>query len=91
MPDMLIRNVPEKVQDVLKQRAKGAGMSVQSYVLKLLEEHTERMTMREWLDMVAKRPEIPGVDAAPLIREVREEDERHWDEYLDERARRDDT
>ena len=91
MPDMLIRNVPEKVQGVLKQRAKGAGMSVQSYVVKLLEEHTERLTMREWLDMVATRPEIPGVDAAQLIREVREERERHWDEYLDERARRDDT
>ena len=91
MPDMLIRNVPEKVQGVLKQRAKGAGMSVQSYVVKLLEEHTERMTMREWLDKAAKLPKVPDLDAAQLIREVREERERHWDEYLDERARRDDT
>lgn len=87
MPDMLIRNVPEHVQSVLKRRAKEAGMSVQNYVAKLLEEHTERMTMKEWLDMVAQRPEIPGVDAAQVVREIREERERHWDELLDERER----
>lgn len=91
MPDMLIRNVPEQVQGVLKRRAKEAGMSVQNYVVKLLEEHTERMTMREWLDMVAERPKVADLDAAQLIREVREEGDRHWDEYLDERARRGDT
>ncbi|HWH31912.1 MAG TPA: hypothetical protein VNU01_04515 [Egibacteraceae bacterium] len=85
MPDMLIRNVPEAVQDVLKRRAKEAGMSVQRYVVKLLEEHTERMTMREWLDMVGQRPKVPGLDAAQAVREAREEDDRLWDEHLRDR------
>lgn len=87
MPDMLIRNVPETVQGVLKRRAKEAGMSVQNYVVKLLEDHTERMTMREWLDMAAKLPKVPGLDAAQLVREVREEEDRLLEELLDERAR----
>lgn len=86
MPDMLIRNVPEKVQGVLRQRAKGAGMSVQSYVVKLLEEHTERMTMREWLDTVRPHlPRVPGIDSAQVVREAREEDERLMEEHLRER------
>ena len=85
MPDMLIRNVPEKVQGVLRQRAKGAGMSVQSYVVKLLEEHTERMTMREWLDMVRPHRTLAGSVGADAVRESREEDDRLWDEHLRER------
>lgn len=88
MHDMLIRNVPEQVQGVLKRRAREAGMSVQNYVVKLLEEHTERLTMREWLEMVATRPKWPDFDAAQVVREAREERERHWDDYLDERARK---
>ena len=64
---------------------------MQKYVVKLLEEHTERLTMREWLDMAAKLPKVPGLDAAQLVREVREERDRHWDELLDERAHRDDA
>lgn len=85
MPDMLIRNVPEAVQDVLKRRAKEAGMSVQRYVVKLLEEHTERMTMREWLDMVRPHRTLPGSVSAWAVREAREEDDRLWDEHLRDR------
>lgn len=76
MPDMLIRNVPEQVQGVLKRRAKGAGMSVQNYVVKLLEEHTDRMTMREWLDMVRPHRTLSGSVAAQAVRDAREEEDK---------------
>lgn len=85
MPDMLIRNVPEQVQDVLKRRAKEAGMSVQGYVVQLLEEHTGRMTMREWLAEAAKLPKVPGLVAADVVRDAREEDDRLLEERLRER------
>lgn len=84
MADMLIRNVPQGVQDVLKRRAKEAGMSVQGYVVQVLEEHTGRMTMREWLDMAAKLPKVPGLVAADVVRDAREEGERLLDERLRE-------
>lgn len=85
MPDMLIRNVPEKVQGVLKRRAKEAGMSVQNYVVKLLEEHTERMTMQEWLEMVRPHRKFDHSVGAQAVREAREEDERLLEEHLRER------
>jgi hypothetical protein len=73
MPDMLIRDVPKKTHTVLKRRAKGAGMSVQAYVLRLLEEHTERMTLDEWFDAVAKLRKFDDWVGAEAVRAAREE------------------
>jgi hypothetical protein len=84
MPDMLIRNVPDQVQDVLKRRAKESGMSVQGYVVQLLEEHTGRMTMAEWLDMVRPHRKFDHPIGAQAVREAREEEEQRLEERLRE-------
>lgn len=76
MPDMLIRDVPDKTHTVLKRRAKGAGMSVQAYVLRLLEEHTERMTIDEWFEETKHLRKFDHWVGAEAVRAAREEDDR---------------
>lgn len=73
MPDMLIRNVSERTQTVLKRRAKDAGMSVQAYVLRLLDEHAGRPTMKEWLDRVQPHRTFDHSVGAQAVRGGRED------------------
>ncbi len=47
MKDIQVRNVPDHVHAVLRQRAAAAGMSLQQYLLATLEELAARPTVQE--------------------------------------------
>jgi len=47
MSTIIIRNVPDDVHAILKQRAAAEGLSLQKYVLRILVEHARRPTEQE--------------------------------------------
>lgn len=78
MTAVQIRNVPDEVQRVLKQRAARAGQSLSEYLLgelRLLasrptvEELTERIQVRGRVDIVMPAAEV--LVAERLVRETR--------------------
>ncbi|MQA98834.1 MAG: hypothetical protein GEU78_00840 [Actinobacteria bacterium] len=55
MKNIQIRNVPEKTHSILRRRASDAGMSLQEYLLGIVNESAARPTVEEVLKRVAKR------------------------------------
>ncbi len=47
MPSVQIKNVPDEVHHVLRQRAVLANQSLQEYLLALLSEHARKPTLGE--------------------------------------------
>lgn len=89
--DLQIRNVPALVRDRLRRRAAGKGQSMSAYVIDLLRGDLDRPTMDEWVEEVRGLPRIglpPGVTAADLVREAREERDREMDERSERIAAR---
>lgn len=74
MGDLLIRDLPTATHAELKRRAREAGMSLQAYVTELLESHTARPTMDEWLRSLDELPRHPDVSGAEAVRAGREDD-----------------
>jgi plasmid stability protein len=73
-----IRNVPVETREELKRRAAKRGESMNSYLLRLLEEEVSTPTADEVFERAARRARpIEGVDIAALIREDRAEREEH--------------
>jgi plasmid stability protein len=81
MGTLQVRDVPDDISRVLKQRAATAGQSLSEYVLSLLRRETSRPTLDEWLDRVASREPIElAPDAATdAVRAERDESDAHWD------------
>ena len=77
MPNITIRDVPPDVHRKLVARAERNRQSLQQYLLELLTEMTETLTMDEWLERVAAHreamPPIEGVDTVELIKAGRAE------------------
>ena len=71
MPDLLIRNVPLKVLDALRARARARKRSVASEALELLEAGTE-MTSGASLLAWAKTVRKAEIDYKPAVRFIRE-------------------
>ncbi len=76
MGDLLIRDLPDTTHDELKRRAADAGMSLQGYVARLLEQHTARQSLNEWLDSLDELPRHPEISGAEAVRAARAEDDR---------------
>lgn len=55
MPNIQIRSVPEKTHTVLRRRAREAGMSLQEYLLGMVNEAAARPTVAEVLQRAEKR------------------------------------
>lgn len=68
-----IRNVPEEVRDRLAERARDKGMSVQAYLLELIEREARVSRNAEMFDRTEhiRRP-IPAEAINDVIREGRE-------------------
>jgi hypothetical protein len=79
MPNITIRDVPESVHRKLTERAERNRQSLQQYLLEVITEMTDKLTMDEWLDRVAVHrqamPPITGVDSVALIKAGRLERE----------------
>jgi hypothetical protein len=81
--NLQIKNLPEDLHRRLRRRAKDAGMTQRDYVLRLIERDLERLTQREWSDLVAQHAPVPGADGAKWVREARDEYEKELDEKWD--------
>lgn len=73
MPKMIqIRNVPDDLHRTLKVRAAERGLSLSDYLLRELEQISEKPTMEEFLARIARQPKTDiGNLAAEIIREQR--------------------
>jgi antitoxin FitA len=53
--NLQIRNVPDRTHRVLRRRAADAGMSLQEYLLSLVNEAASKPTVEEVLSRVTRR------------------------------------
>ena len=83
MPLLQIRDVPAEVRDVLKRRAKAEGLSLNAYLVRLLDQEASTPTMAEVLDRIAQRERVAGISAVDAIHEAREERDRQLMERLE--------
>jgi len=68
-----VRDVPDRVHNILKARAAREGMSLSDFIKKELESSAERPTMREWLESTRQAKPIPTKrSAAQIIRALRD-------------------
>lgn len=74
MPSIQVKEVPDGVHAVLRQRAVAAGQSLQDYLLALLIEETATPTLDEVLDRAGGRAggEIGADDAVAAVRADRD-------------------
>lgn len=74
MPKMIqIRDVPDQLHSVLKDRAAKEKMSLSDYLKTELKKMAAQPTMKEWLELTSRNRPISGkFDAAKLIRELRD-------------------
>lgn len=84
-PNILIRNVPMEVHQMLVARASSAGQSLQEYLLSLMGEITSRPTAAEIMAAVSAsllpdaRGGMTGDDVVAIIHEGRRErEDRTW-------------
>jgi len=68
-----VRNIPDGLQRRLKARAAMEGVSMSTYVRRLIERAVERPSRQEVLDALRALPMIePGASAVEILREARE-------------------
>ncbi len=68
-----VRNVPEPVHRVLRERAARRGKSLSAYVLDELEHLARQEPIDEWLDEVHRHPPVRlRSTAARLVRHERD-------------------
>lgn len=73
MPSVQIKDVPEQVHAVLRQRAAASHQSLQEYLRSWLIEETSRPTLDEVLDSAAGRAggSVPLKTAVATLRDER--------------------
>ena len=77
MGTLQVRDVPDDVSRVLKQRAAKAGQSLSEYVLTELKLLVGTPTLDEWMERVASRGSVdPGISAADILRAERDDERR---------------
>ena len=80
--DLQIRGIPVKTRDALRRKAESNGVSMSQYLVGLIREDVERMSVEEWIEMMRKRPRS-GISSAAVqaaLREARAEEDARWDE-----------
>ncbi|MFT4219833.1 MAG: hypothetical protein QM611_04880 [Microbacterium sp.] len=81
MVALQIRGVPESIRDDLSRAARQRGLSLQAYLLELVEGEARRARRASWLDEARSRSVIDSPPGAPsmadLIRRDRDRDAGH--------------
>jgi hypothetical protein len=77
-----VKNVPGDLHERLRERAEGEGMTIGSYVLRVIERDLALPSRREWFERLHAREPVEGIDTAALIREGRREREEQLDRAL---------
>jgi hypothetical protein len=73
MGDLLIRGISPETHDELKRRAQASGVSLQTYVARLLERSTAVPQIADWLDQLEQLPRHRGLAGAAAVREARDQ------------------
>jgi hypothetical protein len=72
-----IRNVPDRVYNKLKRRAKEADMPLSAYLREELKKSTDRLTIRELSSRLRRREPVKlSISAAEALRQGRAERDR---------------
>jgi plasmid stability protein len=66
-----VRDVPPEVHEALRHAAALARVSLNDYVLDLLRREVSRAGTRQWLDLLARREPVAGVDVNALLDRAR--------------------
>lgn len=73
MTTLQVRNVPEELRRVLKERAARRGMSLSDYVREQLERTAAQPTYEEWTERARLRgATAPGTTAAEILQAERD-------------------
>jgi antitoxin FitA len=72
VPAIRIRDVPPDVHERLRLRAEAERVSLDAYVLRLIERDVSRPSTGEWLASLGQREPVQGVDVTATVREVRQ-------------------
>lgn len=68
MGNLQIKDLPDDVHDELRRRARMEGMTVRTYVQRMIETDQALPPRSEWFARVrARRPVDPGVPVAGLV------------------------
>jgi antitoxin FitA len=71
-----IRDLPDELHRILRERAATRGLSLRQYALEVLQEHCLQPTVDEWLDGLERlTPVSLSTSAAEAVRQSREADE----------------
>ncbi len=73
MGDLLIRGLAPETHEELKRRAQDAGVSLQTYVARLLERSTTVPPLADWLSGLDELPRHRTASGAGAVREARDE------------------
>jgi plasmid stability protein len=71
--DLLIRGLDPQIHRELKRRAERAGQSLQGYVAGLLEAHTARPSLVDWLAELDEFEPVDVASGADAVRAARDE------------------
>ena len=75
MPNLQVRNVPEKLHRTLKAKAALEGRSLSAFLLPELEKIAQRPTRQEFLQRLRMREAVHlNPTAVEIIREMRDRD-----------------
>lgn len=79
--DLQIRGIPVKTRDALRRKAESMGVSMSQYLVDLIRQDVERMSVEAWIEMMLKRPRsnISSAEVQAALREAREEEDARWD------------
>ncbi|HET6952765.1 MAG TPA: hypothetical protein VFI47_20455 [Acidimicrobiales bacterium] len=57
-----IRNMPDDLKERLRERARSADLTMSDYVIRLVREDLDKLTMDEWLERVRALPKHPELN-----------------------------
>jgi hypothetical protein len=72
VPVIQVRRVPPDLHERLRREAEAAHVSLNAYVLQLLEREVGQPTTEQWLASLADREPVPDVDVTALLDQARQ-------------------
>lgn len=71
MPALQVRNLPDDLHGLLRQRAETEGRTIGEVVTEILERELRRPRIHEWLDLVSRTPSV-DISTDEIVSIVRE-------------------
>lgn len=71
MAALQVRNLPDDLHNLLRDRADAEGRTISEVVTEILERELRRPRIHEWLDLVARTPSV-DISTDEIVSIVRE-------------------